>query len=146
MPSCGRSLRTSCDAGRDLAQRVDVEAGVGLVEHGDVGLEHRHLEHLVALLLAAGEALVEVALLEAVVHAEALASTAMSCMRTSSTEKSSMPLRRAIAWRRKLKHRDARDLLGVLEAEEQARGRPARRSGAAVMSSPASRIRPPVTS
>ena len=60
------------DAGRDLAERVDVEAGVGLVEHRDVGFQQRHLQDLVALLLAAGEALVEVALLEAVVHAEAL--------------------------------------------------------------------------
>ena len=75
MPSCGRSSRTSWMPAATVAQRVDVEAGVGLVEHGDVGLEQRHLEHLVALLLAAGEALVQVALLEAVVHAEALAST-----------------------------------------------------------------------
>ena len=68
----GARLADLGDAGRDLAQRVDVEAGVGLVEHRDVGFEHRHLQDLVALLLAAGEALVEVALLEAGVHAEAL--------------------------------------------------------------------------
>ena len=60
------------DAGRDLAQRVDVEAGVGLVEHRDVGFHHRHLQYLVALLLAAREALVEIPLLEAAVHAQAL--------------------------------------------------------------------------
>ena len=35
-----------------------------------------------------------------------------------------MPLRTAIAWRRKLSTRDAGDLLGVLEAEEQAAGGP----------------------
>ena len=39
-------------------QRVDVEARVGLVEHRQLRLEHRHLEDLVALLFAAGEALV----------------------------------------------------------------------------------------
>jgi hypothetical protein len=35
------------------AQRVDVEARVGLVEDGQLRLEQRHLEDLVALLLAA---------------------------------------------------------------------------------------------
>ena len=44
------------DAVGDDAQRVDVEPGIGLVEDGELGLEHRHLEDLVALLLAAGEA------------------------------------------------------------------------------------------
>ena len=43
----------------DDAQRVDVEAGVGLVEDGELRIEHRHLEDLVALLLAAGEAFVD---------------------------------------------------------------------------------------
>ena len=64
--------RTSLMPAATTRERVDVEAGVGLVEHREVGLHHRHLEDLVALLLAAGEALVEVALGEAVVHAEAL--------------------------------------------------------------------------
>src|SRR5690606_20201502 len=56
----------------DDAQRVDVEARVGLVEHGELRLEELHLEDLVALLLAAGEALVDRALGERVVHAQAL--------------------------------------------------------------------------
>ena len=59
------------DALGDGAQRVDVQAGVGLVEHGDLGLEHRHLEDLAALLLAAGEAVVEVARGELAVHVAA---------------------------------------------------------------------------
>src|SRR4051812_21885079 len=59
------------DATGDVTERVDVEAGVGLVEHGEVGLEHRHLEDLVLLAFAAREALVEVARGEALVHAEA---------------------------------------------------------------------------
>ena len=54
------------------AQRVDVETRVGLVEDRDVGLEDRHLHDLVALLLAAAEALVEVAVDERAVHAEPL--------------------------------------------------------------------------
>ena len=49
------------DALGDDAQGVDVEARVGLVEHGDLGLEHRHLQDLAALLLAAREAVVEMA-------------------------------------------------------------------------------------
>ena len=44
-----------------IFERVDVEARVGLVEDGDAGLEHGHLEDLDALLLAAGEAVVQVA-------------------------------------------------------------------------------------
>ena len=60
------------DAAGDDPQPVDVEAGVGLVEDRELGLEERHLQDLVALLLAAGEAVVEVALGEAEVHAEAL--------------------------------------------------------------------------
>ena len=50
------------DAFGDDLQRVDVEAGVGLVEQRQLRVEDRHLEDLVALLLAAGEALVDVAL------------------------------------------------------------------------------------
>jgi hypothetical protein len=42
----------------DSLQRVDVEAGIGLVEDRQARLQHRHLEDLVALLLAAGKALV----------------------------------------------------------------------------------------
>ena len=45
----------------DDPERVDVEPGVGLVEHRDPRREHRHLQDLDALLLAAGEAVVQVA-------------------------------------------------------------------------------------
>ena len=44
------------DAVGDDLQRVDVEAGIGFVEHGEPRLEQRHLQNLVALLLAAGKA------------------------------------------------------------------------------------------
>jgi hypothetical protein len=49
------------DAARDHLQRVDVEARVGLVEHRDPRLQHRHLQDLDPLLLAAREAVVQVA-------------------------------------------------------------------------------------
>ena len=45
----------------DGVERVDVQARVGLVEDGDLGALERELEDLQALLLAAREALVEVA-------------------------------------------------------------------------------------
>jgi phosphoglycolate phosphatase-like HAD superfamily hydrolase len=43
------------DALRDVAQGVDVEAGVDLVEDGELGFEHGELERLGPLLLASGE-------------------------------------------------------------------------------------------
>jgi hypothetical protein len=58
------------DALGDDAQRIDVQARVGLVEQGDLGLEQLKLKDLVALLLASGEALVDVALGERRVHLE----------------------------------------------------------------------------
>src|ERR671937_826778 len=50
----GRAQRI--DAVGNGLERVDVEAGVGLVEHAQPRLQQRHLQDLVALLLAAGEA------------------------------------------------------------------------------------------
>jgi len=54
------ALGDGVDAVRDDVERVDVEAGVGLVQDGELGLLERELEDLHALLLAAGEALVQV--------------------------------------------------------------------------------------
>ena len=53
-------------------QRVDVEARVGLVEDRELWLEHRHLEDLVSLLLAAREAFVDRALHELLVDLDEL--------------------------------------------------------------------------
>src|SRR5690606_17809188 len=44
------------DAPRHDAQGVDIEPRIGLVQDGDVRLQHRHLQDLGPLLLAAGEA------------------------------------------------------------------------------------------
>ena len=49
------------DAAGDVAQRVDVEAGVDLVEDRELRLEHRELQRLGALLLAARELVVHAA-------------------------------------------------------------------------------------
>ena len=67
------------DALGDDPQRVDVEARVGLVEDRHLRLEDRHLEHLEALLLAAAEALVDVARGEGLVHLGAAPSSPASC-------------------------------------------------------------------
>ena len=53
------------DAVGDDLERIDVEAGVGFIEQRELRLEHQHLQDLVALLLAAGEALVDAARQEA---------------------------------------------------------------------------------
>ena len=53
-------------AGNDL-QRVDVQAGVGLVQEGEGRLQHEHLEDFHAFLLPAGKALVQVAVDEGLV-------------------------------------------------------------------------------
>ena len=66
------ALADAVDALGDHPQRVDVEAGVGLVEDRDLRLEKLQLKDLVPLLLTAGEALVDVALGEGRVDAEAL--------------------------------------------------------------------------
>ena len=111
------------DAVGDDAQRVDVEAAVGLVEHREVGFHHRHLQDLVALLLAAGEALVEVALLEAVVHAEALRPLHERQAHLEHREVGDA-LAHGDGLAQEVEHADPGDLLGVLEAEEDAPGGP----------------------
>ena len=67
-PQVGVELRV--DALGNDPQCVDVEARVGLVEDRHLRLEHGHLEHLQALLLAARETLVDVPGGEAVVELE----------------------------------------------------------------------------
>ena len=70
------------DALGDGAQRVDVEAGVGLVEDRHLGPQQGQLEDLHPLLLAAGEAVVEVAAGEVLgMFASSIASSA--CLRKS---------------------------------------------------------------
>src|SRR3546814_7685200 len=58
------------DAPADVAERIDVEAGVDLVEDGDAGADGGELHRLVALLLAAGEVDVEVSVEEAGLEAD----------------------------------------------------------------------------
>ena len=106
------------DALRHDAQRVDVEARVGLVEDRDLRLQQRHLQHLVALLLAAGEALVDAALGERRVDLE-VGHRTLDLL-------DPVPHLRRLAARgggggaQEVRHRDAGDLDRVLHGEEQA--------------------------
>jgi hypothetical protein len=59
-------------AAGDDPKGVDVEPGVGLVENRDLRLQHRELEHLDALALAAREAVVHVAGRELAGHLQPL--------------------------------------------------------------------------
>ena len=122
MPSSRAVLAHLFDAAAHDAERVDVETGVGLVEHGDVGREQCHLQDLVALLLAAREALVEVPLGEAHVHAEALGPVEERHAHLEDREVVDAPAG-GHGLAQEVEDRDAGDGLGVLEAEEQAPGR-----------------------
>ena len=45
-------------------QRIDIQTRIGLIQYRQTGLQHRHLEDLVFLLLAAGESFVHRAVIE----------------------------------------------------------------------------------
>src|SRR5580658_139565 len=114
------------DALGDEAQRVDVEAAVGLVEDGELGLEHGHLKDLVALLLAAGEADIDSALQEIVVDLENLELGAHGLQELPGIEVGLTP-RAAHGVERgaqEIHVVHARDLDRVLEGEEDALTRP----------------------
>ena len=115
-PEVGPGLAHGVDASGHGAQGVDVEAGVGLVEDGQLGLEHGHLEDLVALLLPAGEALVEVALAEGRVHAQLLHPLHHHQAHLEDRQVHAPAGRQGLA--QELDDRDAADRLGVLEGQE----------------------------
>ena len=69
-PAAGFALAQRVDRVADGAQRVDVEAGIGLVEDRVLRRDHGELQHLEALLLATGEAVVDVPAHESDVHVE----------------------------------------------------------------------------
>ena len=61
-------IAQAVDALGDDLEGIDVQPGVGLVENREGRLQHRHLEDLVALLLAAGEVLVHGAVQQLLPH------------------------------------------------------------------------------
>jgi hypothetical protein len=117
--------------------------GVGLVEDRDVGFEDRHLQDLVALLLAAREALVEVAVGERSGPCRGAASTPSSRAAPRARQVDALAGRQRLA--QELADRHAGDLLGVLEGQEHAGLRARTSTVQSVMSSPLQPERPPVT-
>ena len=127
MTSIARSGARSAFAplGDDF-ERVDVEPGIGFVEDREPGLQHRHLEDLVALLLAAGKPLVDGPLEQRVVHVQEPAPGAGELQELDGVELGLAPRLADFVERRpqEIEVGDAGDLDRVLEGEEDARGRP----------------------
>ncbi len=110
------------DPFRHRLEGVDVEPRVGLVEDGEHGFEDGQLQDLVALALPAGEPLVEVAVGERRVHPEA--AHGIHHLEPQFEHRVVDPGAVGEGGAQEVDHRDARDLLGVLEAEEHPRPAP----------------------
>ena len=114
------------DARGDDAQGVDVEPRVGLVQDRQLRIEHRHLENLVLLLLAAREAFVHGPRGEfrrEFHHGALLAHE----FQEFGGRKRLLAAELALfvdGQLHKISHRDARDLHRILEAQEQPQPRP----------------------
>ena len=111
-----------------------------------IGFEHRHLQDLVALALAAREALVEVALGERGIHPEPLHPLGQVEPHLEHAESSSRSLRAAIAWRRNWTTETPPIASGYWKARKMPRARALVGAASAAMSSPRSRMLPAVTS
>ena len=110
-------------AGHDT-QSVDIEAGVGLVQDGQRRFEDRHLQGFVALLLAAGEPLVDRAAHEAAVHLDQLhplLGHGQELRHIERVEAPSAP-QRVERGAQKVQVADPGDLDRVLEGQEDAGG------------------------
>jgi hypothetical protein len=106
------------DTLRDDLQGVDVEAGVGLVEDRHVGLQQRQLQHLGALLLAAGEAVVQIAVHEPGVDGQSLHPVHERQAHLQHRHVEALPGRHRLT--QEVEDGDAGELFRVLEAEEHA--------------------------
>ena len=111
---------------RDDLERVDVETRVGLVEHGDAWLQHRHLQDLDTLLLASREAVVQVPRRELAAHLQAvhLAEQLLAELRHGNRIVDAARARLARRIQRlaeEVRHRHTGNRLGVLEGQEEPR-------------------------
>ena len=113
------------DAVGDGPERVDVEPGIGLVENREPGLEHRHLEDLVALLLAAGEAEIDASLQELLLDPDQLGLVAHELHEARGVDLllTPRPAQRIERGAQEVHVGDAWDLHGVLEGQKHAGGR-----------------------
>src|SRR5439155_4153837 len=109
------------DAVRDGFERVDIETGIRLVEHAQPRLQQRHLQDLVALLLAAGEPDIDAAPQHLLFDAE-LASDRAHVLEELGRRDLGLASLLALRVKRgaKKRHRgDARDFEWILEGEEE---------------------------
>ncbi len=109
------------DSLSDDAQGVDIQTTIRLVEDSELGLEHSHLEDLIALLLTTGEAFVDRAAGELVVQLDEFALLLHQLEELSSGQriKTSGLATLIEGSTHKVHHADARDLDRILEAEEE---------------------------
>jgi len=114
----------SADAAGDRLQGVDVETGVGLVEHREAGMEKRQLKYLDPLLLPSREAVVQIAAEQLARHLQLLGRRRQllaelwnrdGIVFTAGARLAQRVHRRA----QEARHRHARDRVGVLEGEEE---------------------------
>ena len=107
-------------------QRVDIQAGIGFVENRQSRLQQRHLQDLVALLLAAGEADIQRALQHVLGDTEFVALGADQLEELHGVQ-FRLPAMLADGIERRLQEivaADAGDLDRILEGEEDAFARP----------------------
>jgi len=114
------------DAGGHDSQRVDVEARVGLIQHGQAGFEDQHLEDLVAFALPAGEPVVDRTVQQRALH---LHQAAFGVDEGEELDRSELLLAAGAALSVERRAQEvhgghAGDLDGVLEAEEHPRRGP----------------------
>ena len=112
------------DALRDDLERVDVETRVGLVEDRDARLQHRHLQDLDALLLPAGEPVVQVARRELARHLQVLHRGEEVRAELGDRHRVVLAAVTRLALRvdraaQEARDRDARDRVRVLEGQEE---------------------------
>src|SRR5664280_2260072 len=106
----------------DDPEGIDVEAGVGLVQDGELRLENCHLQNLVALLLTPGETLVDRPAHEALVHLDELHPLPSQGKESHYIEfiESSLPTHRIERHAQEVQVAHPGDLHRVLEGEEEA--------------------------
>ena len=117
-----RPLAEQAHALADGADRVDVEAGVGLVQDGELRLEHQHLQNFGLFLLAAGEADVQITLGIALVHMQKRHGLLELFLKVPQPQTVAGLLLERAADERAQRH--ARNLQRILEGEENAFFRP----------------------
>ena len=112
-------------AARHHPKSVDIETRIGFVEDGQARLEQRHLQNLIALFLAAREALVHRAVEERCVHFEELHLRAHIIVEFERVELvfAARRLHRVVGESQESAVRDPGNLDRVLETEEQPRAR-----------------------